>query len=158
MMSTPCALANFQQGVHIGGMTVEMDRDDRLGSFGDQRFDRRGINAERIGVDIGQNRRRAGVGDRVRRRNEGQIGNDHLIARLQSQRRQREVKAGRAVAHGKGIFGSAIAREACLELIDVFSDRRYPSGIQRIQHELLFARANERFRNRDESCLTSSAF
>ena len=117
----------------------------------DQRFDGRGIDAERIGVDIGQNRRRAGVGDRVRRRNEGQIGNDHLIARLQPKRRQREVKAGRAITHGKGIFGSAVAREACFELVDVFPDRRHPSGIQRIQHEFLFSRANERFRDREKT-------
>ena len=139
------------KGVHIGRMTIEMNRNDRFGSLRYQRFDRCGIDAERIGIDIGQNRRRAGVGDGVRCRDESQIGHDHLVARLQPERRQREVKAGRAVVDGKGIFGPAIAREAGLELIDVFTDRRHPSGIQRVQHQFLFSRANIRFRNRQKT-------
>ena len=110
-----------------------------------------GSMTKRVGVDIGQHRRCAGVGNRVRRRDKGQIGNDDLIARLQPERCKREMKAGRAVAHRKRIFGSAVARKFVLEFIDVFADRRYPSGIQRVQDEFLLARADERFRNRDKA-------
>src|SRR5207253_7303727 len=91
-----------------------------------------------------------GIGDGICRRNERQIGNDHLIAGTQSERGEGEVKAGGAIAHRQGVFGSAVAREIRLELVDVFSDRGYPSRVQRFQYEFLLARSNQRLRNRNE--------
>jgi len=124
---------------------------DRLGPRRYQRLHRARIKAQRVRVDVGENRRRAGVGDGVGGRDEGQIGNNHFVAWAQSQRGEREMQAGRAVADRERIFGAAIAGEIRLELIDILPDRRYPSGVQRIENELLLARSDQRFRNRDEA-------
>ncbi len=100
-----------------------MNRNDRPGFCRDQRFDRCGIDAKRVGIDIGQHRRRPGIGNRIGGRDECQIGNDHLIARLQPQCGERQMKAGRAVADRERVFGPAITRKVRFELVDIFPDR-----------------------------------
>ena len=87
------------------------------------RSDGHRVDTKRIGVDIGEDRRRPRVGNCIRCRDESQIGNNYLVAGLQPKRSKRKMQACRAVAHRKGICGPAVTREVCFELIDVFSDR-----------------------------------
>jgi len=80
----------------------------------------------------------------------GRADNDHLVTGLYAERRQREMKARRAVADGERMFSAAVGREFLLELVDIFADRGYPPRIERIENQLLFASSDHRFRDRDK--------
>ena len=83
------------------------------------------IDAKRVGIDVGQHRRRPSIGNRIGGRDECQIGNDHLIARLQPKCGEKhQMKASRyaEVLTASAIFDSAVAREVN-KFVNIFSDR-----------------------------------
>ena len=72
------------------GAAEEVHRHDRLRPRRDARGDVVGIEVERDRVDVGEHRRRAGAGDRLRRRVERERRADHLVAGADPHRLERE--------------------------------------------------------------------
>jgi hypothetical protein len=98
----PWASADGLQRRHVRGVPIEVHRHDAHGAVGDRRLDRRGIEAEAVGLDVGEDRRGAGERHRVRRRGERERRDDHLIARADAGGQQAEVQA-----RGAGVDGDA---------------------------------------------------
>ena len=87
-------LRQLHDRVHVTDVPVKVDRNDRLGSRGDELFDRLDADAVVVDVDVGESRDRPGLDDGKAGRDEGIAGNDHLIARSDSGRGQRYVQGG----------------------------------------------------------------
>ena len=66
--------------------------------------------------DVGEHRRRAGVGDRIRRGDERQRRDDDLVARPEPGRHRHEVQRRGAVRHRHGVLGAGVGGERLLEL------------------------------------------
>ena len=64
------------------GPAEEVDGHDRLRPRGDPALDVLGIEVQRHRIDVREDRRRAGAGDRLGGRVEGERGADHLVARV----------------------------------------------------------------------------
>ena len=59
--------------------------------------------------------RRAAVLDHVRRRGPGDRARDHLVARADAERKQRQVERGRARGDGEHVLGLEVGGHALLE-------------------------------------------
>jgi hypothetical protein len=98
------ALADRSDRRHVGGLAVEVDRDDRLGARGDRGLDRGRVDVVGVGLDVHEDGLRTGAPDRAAGGEEGVRRGDDLIAGRQvdgHQRQQEGVGAGRA-ADGVG--------------------------------------------------------
>src|SRR5436309_1580183 len=81
----PAAAGNLEDGSKVGRLPVEVHRNNGLGALGDERFNVRGIDVERVGAAVGEDRSRAGTDDGSGSREEGERGADDLVARADSQ-------------------------------------------------------------------------
>ena len=96
-----------------------MQRHDRLRAWGNSGLDIGGVHVElRVPEDVAEDRRRAGVHDRVRRRDEVQRRHDDLVAGAAADGQEREVKRGRAVRDREGVARAAEVGELTLERLD----------------------------------------
>jgi hypothetical protein len=66
-------------GVHLGGLAVEVDGDQGLGFGGDRGFDFGGVEVVRVRLDIDEDRLRPGAPDGPGGGEEGVRGGDDLI-------------------------------------------------------------------------------
>ena len=104
-----------QDRFEIGGLAVEMNRDDGAGSRRDGRFQLRRIERERARVNVHQHRRRAAQLD-GRDRGDGRVRHgDDLVARPHAAGAQRQVKRLSAAAHADAKAHADIVRELALE-------------------------------------------
>src|SRR5262249_38293162 len=93
---------NAQDGPHVARHTHLMDTENG-GSLGaDRLLDASGIDVEGGRVDIHEHGYRTAMPDRVRRRNEGVTGRDHLAPRSYADGHEREVERRRAVRYSAG--------------------------------------------------------
>ena len=120
-------------GVHVGHATVQVDGDNGLGARRDRALDGRRVDVpgERIGID--QHWRRAGVADGRDRGDEGHGGRDHLVARADAKREQREVQRGGAGIQRHGFLGMGVGGEGFLEGIDLRAGN-IGAARQRLEH------------------------
>ena len=97
-----------------------------------------------IPVDVHDHGCGAQVGDDVGGGAKGQCRNDHLVARPDAQRRQRNLQRRRAGADGDGVADPHIAGELSFESFD-FGAGRQPAGSQRVDDllDLLLADLRE---------------
>ena len=79
---------DFHYRIHVGHLTVEMDRHDRPSFLGDRSLDLRRVNIEGIRLDIHQYRLRAGSADGSSSREERERGSNYLIAAADAKRNQ----------------------------------------------------------------------
>lgn len=126
--------------VQIGGQTVQVDHDDRLGPAGDRGLQRRGVQIERDGVDVHEHRyghemeRSGGAAD------EAQGGHDDLVARLHTRGAQRDRQRRGAVAHRHTVLRADVLRPLPLQARDLLLPRRgggEPAGPQHPMDRLL---------------------
>ena len=71
---------DFQNGVHVGGLSVEMHRDDCLGLGVDGPFQPFDVQIKRQGIDVDQNGSGTGIGNGQGSGDKSVCGRDHLIA------------------------------------------------------------------------------
>src|SRR5207302_10453572 len=108
-----------------------------------ERGDRGANGADRdveVLADVDQHRPGAEVDDDVRGRAEREGRDDDFVAWPDTERRQRDVEAGRARADGQGVAGAHVGGEVALEAFDLGTGRD-PAGAQRVDdfRDLLLA-------------------
>ena len=82
------------------------------------------------GSRIDEHRLAAALAHRMQRSDEGQIGNDDLLARAHADQLQRDVQRGAARHRRHGMARSDVLRHGALEAADERSGRRDPTGIE----------------------------
>jgi hypothetical protein len=85
------------------------------GPLGDGRLDRLRVDRPGVGEDVGEDRLAAAVDDRVSRGRERVVGDDDLVAGLQTECGDGQVQRGRAVVHGQCVAGARGPRERLTE-------------------------------------------
>ena len=98
----------LQQGIHVGRLPVDMHRHDRPGLLRDPFLHLFGIEGEVPRIDVGQDRTRPGLQDRLHRGAEGMRRGDHLVARSDSRADQRQLERIRPVAHPDAVGRPAV--------------------------------------------------
>ncbi len=107
--------AQRDERIEVGGGAGDVDRDDRLRARRDRGPGRLDVDAQRVGVDVDQDRR--GV-DRQRcrgRRDEGHAGHDHLVALADVAGGQRGLDRVRAVGERHAVRRAVIRGELLRE-------------------------------------------
>ena len=98
------------------------------------RFDGLAAHAPGLAIDVDDHRRGAAIEHRVDGRGEGEVGHDHLVARPDAERDQRQMQRHGAVRDGDAVPDADEAAEVFLELVDVGALARDPSGDERVEH------------------------
>jgi hypothetical protein len=118
---------------HVGRLAGEVHRDQRARGGRDPARDVGGVDAQRLGVDVGEDRARTAQLDDVGRRRPGEGRHDDLVARPQPERGHGQVQA-----RGRGVHGDRLAHaeplaESGLEALDL-RPARDPARAQRVDH------------------------
>ena len=110
---------------HLGGLAVEMHRNDRPGSRRDRRLDPPGVDVVGVGLDIDEDRPGTGPPDRSCRGEEGVRRGDHLVSRpdVEGQKRQQERVGTRSTTDTA--CGAAILGQLGLEPGDFRSEHEH---------------------------------
>jgi hypothetical protein len=111
-----------QNRIHVGRLTVQMYRQDRLRSRRDRRIELRGIERERLRIDVDEDRFGAGVADGRHRRHEGEGHGDDFVARADASGEQRQVQGARARVDGDAMRGADIGGEFRFECRDLVAE------------------------------------
>ena len=130
-------LGDLENRIHIRDDAVEVDDDDRLGAFGDGRFDLLRID-EVVGADVDEHRKRARL-QRAEGRGDERIGSaDHFVAGADAERGERDMERGRSVGYADRVPDPEPLRPFGLEF---HSDRAGPvvdlSGMKDVKHPLV---------------------
>ena len=65
---------------------------------------------------------------------EGEVGDDHLVARADAQRHQRQMEGHRPVRHRERMLDAEKLGEGCLELAQISPLRGDPARLQAVEH------------------------
>ena len=103
---------------HVGGLAVQVDRQDGARAWSDGAGRRIGIERQPIDLDIGEDRPGARRQHRERRVRRRQRRGDHFIAASDAERPQNERNGVRAGAHTDGVRGVTGGGECRLERFD----------------------------------------
>ena len=79
---------------------------------GDLGLDHRGVDQQRVGIDVGEDRRAAQIGDAVGRGGKRDGRHDHLVARTDAQGEHGRVQGGGPAADGHASRTAATAAKA----------------------------------------------
>ncbi len=135
-------LRDRENRVHVRGLSVEMNRDDGLGSRCNCRLDSCRIHRPVVGLDVDEHWLCAGVLDRCDRGDKGERYRDHLISRTDASCQECQVKGARAAVHTNGFSRGAERREVTFErrhgrteyvrrLVEHLLNRSIDLGLQR---------------------------
>jgi hypothetical protein len=103
-------------GVEVGALAVERDRDDGPRARCDGRFQQLGVEIEGARIDVhvhrpgAQQRHRFGGGDI------GEAWRDHLVATADAQRHLRDLQGISAVGHGDAVRHAGVGGQPLLQL------------------------------------------
>ena len=112
----PVAFGDRRNRCQVARKTAVVNDDDCLRSLADCSSDVLGVEIEvDFACDVTEDRGRAGVFDRIRSGDEVERGDDDLVSRTASRRKQGEVKRGRAVRNGEGVPSATELGELALE-------------------------------------------
>ncbi len=129
----PVASGNFHHDRHVGGMSVQVDRNDRLergaGVGADGFFERVAVHRERDRVDIHQHGYRPGQLHRGHGRDSRMRHRDHGVSRPYAARPQRQLQRVGAAADTDDTGHSQIRGELALECVH-FLAQDVPSTVQ----------------------------
>ena len=100
---------NGQNCVHIGGLTVEMHRQDDFGARGDGGLDARRVDVVGALVRLHRHRRRAALADGQPGGDVGVAGHDDFVARPDVHGAQGQVQRIQAVGHADAVGGAAVS-------------------------------------------------
>src|ERR1700712_4633806 len=104
------------EGVHVGGQADLVHRHDRFGATGDRPLGGGRVEVAGGGIDVGEDRGPAALPDRVGGGDEGERGDDHLVAGADPGDVERELQGGRAVGRRDRLGGAHTGGEGALEL------------------------------------------
>ena len=121
------------QRVEVRRLSGVVDRHDRARSRSDPAGGVLRIEAERLGVHVGEDRPPAGQLHHVRRRRPRQRRNDHLLAGFQVQERDGQVQSARGRVDGDGVLDVQALPEHRLEPRHLRPGRD-PAGAERLDH------------------------
>ena len=136
-------------GVHVARPAGEVHRHHRPRARRDRRLDVRRVDVQRLGVDVGEPRRGAGVEDRVHRCRPGERARDHLVARADPGDPERQVQRVGARGRGDGVRRAGVLREALLELGDPRAGRQ-PARLERRDDRVDLGSADDRRRELEQ--------
>ena len=105
-------------GRHVGGLSVQVDRQDGARPRSDGVFDRRRIDGQAGRIDVGEDRARAGHHDGQRRIGGRQRRGDHLVSRTDVERPQNERQRVGAAANPHAVGRAHRCGELALERFD----------------------------------------
>jgi hypothetical protein len=109
------AMRQREQRIERSRPPAQVHGDDRTRAGCEHAFHRVGVEPERHGLDVGQDRRGAREPDRVRRRRERDVGHDDLVAGPQPKRGQREEERGGATRGGHHVGDVEQRRQPAFE-------------------------------------------
>ena len=109
---------DFEDGVHVAGTSLEVDRHDYLGPRRDLRLDVLGIDIEGL-VDLGEHRQRARKDDGIIAGVPGPGGQDYFVARPDPQGGHSGEQRRGPRGHAEGVFHANMGRVLFLELEDL---------------------------------------
>jgi hypothetical protein len=105
-------------GLHIRGLSREVDRDNRPGARRNGGFDCSGVEVEGIELNVRENRHCVRLDHRGRRREE-RVGRDYdLVLGANARSQQRDAQRDRAVDDGDAVPAAVLGCESILELGD----------------------------------------
>ncbi len=116
-----------------------VDDEDRRGPRGDLRLDVSGVQVERV-VDLGQDRRGAGVHDRRDRRHIREARDDHLVARADAEPEQGDPQGRRAAAaQAERVADPGEPGHLLLDVVDLRREvrivgRAVPAQVAAVEH------------------------
>ena len=108
----------LQNRIHLRGLAVQMDRDDRGGLPGHRSDDFRGVHVVRRAVDVDEYGFRATEQDGRRGREEREGRDEDFLALRNAVGEQGDVKGRRTVCHRNPVLPSEVRRERILERLD----------------------------------------
>ncbi len=139
------ASAEFEERVEVGGGTGDVHGDDRPGPRRDRRLGRGDVDAQRVGVDVDEDRRGVDRKGGARRRHERHAGDDHLVALADIAGRQRRFEGVRAVREREAVRRAVVGGEVVRERRgDVAVPRPPPAGVEHRQQVLAFVAVPDR--------------
>jgi hypothetical protein len=148
------------EGRHVGGIAEDVHGEERGRARPDRRGRRRRVEVQRQRVDVGEDRARALVQDRVGRGDERERGRDHLVALSHAGRPQGQVERRRSRRYGARTAGADASGERLLEGGQAWTERKL-AGAQDLDDRalLLLAEhwAGERDGLRDHGAATRPA-
>ena len=92
------------QSRHCRRVAEDVNRQDARRALPDRRLNGGGIEVQRLGVDVAENRARALVEDAVGRGDEAERAGQHLVARAPLKRPHPEVERGRPAGDGQRVL------------------------------------------------------
>jgi hypothetical protein len=126
------ALPDGQDGVHVRGMAVEVNRQQHLRARRDRGLQLARVHRERLGVHVHEHGARAVQEDGLAGGDERVGDRDHLVARPHPVGPERQDQRVRAVGDAARVRGPAVRRELLLQAEAVLA----PDELGRGQHAL----------------------
>jgi hypothetical protein len=114
----PVAARDLDDRVDVRHQSVQMDRQNRFCAGRDCHFHQVRIHRPGIRIDVDKDRLCSAIKDCRRRRDKRHRHRDHLVARTDSGRKQRQMKGRSAAVERNALFGTAICRETFLKRSD----------------------------------------
>jgi hypothetical protein len=115
-------------GVHVGRLSVQMDRQDDLGARRDRGLDAGRVQVVGARVGLDRDRRRAALADGQPGRDVGVAGHDDLVALAHAQRLQAQVQRVQAIAQPDRMGRAAIGRPLLLEAFQLAAQDEPAAG------------------------------
>ena len=122
------AIRDLHDRIHVAGLAVEVNRNDRLRARRDRLFKLTGIEREGRGVNVNENGLRAGVADGRHRCHESERNSDDFVFRSHARREQRKVESAGAGVDAYRILGAAIVGELALEGLNLAPQHELARG------------------------------
>ncbi len=131
------------QRVHVASAAGDVDWHDGLCPARDFGRDFPGIDIERSGVHVGQNRLGACMNDGIDRRTEGQSRRNDFISRTDTCGQHAQVQCRRARVHRHRIRSTLVVAKLAFELSN-FRPGTKPAGLEAVQYLPLLLVADQR--------------
>ena len=117
-------VGDFEDRVHIRGLTIEMDGNDRSSPWRDCRLQESRIHRVGDRIDIDKHGTRANGGDSLGGCDKGVRDRDDLIAWLDIERKKREMQRCGSIGESHAVLGADISGKSLLELLYLRSEHK----------------------------------
>ena len=84
-------LGNLENALHLTGLAIDVHRQNGFGARGNRRFEARGVDVVRAGIDIHKDGRRAHMRYGRGRGDKSHGCGDHLVARANAAGQERQL-------------------------------------------------------------------
>ena len=144
------ALGNLEQRIHVHRVAVDVHRHDRPRPGRDARFDLGDVHRPRQRVAVDHDWPGACQQDWHRARDDGERGQDDLVAGLQVEQADGDLQGHAAVRDRDAVRSTAIVRPTRFEGFDVRPGARDPTRPQRLHHRRVVGFGQQRLIHGDD--------